>query len=591
MKKLLSVILLFSIATFSFAGKVKFVAKTSNTVVEVGQRFQITYSINSSGGNFTPPSFSDFDMNRFAGQSSSTQIVNGKMTQTYSLNYVLASNRPGKYKIEPATINIDGENYQSNTLEIEVIEGNPNGANAQKKRQANRKSGGKDLNDYIYMDVFLDKKEAYVGEKITATFKMYTQLPVSRVNPEKLPDLKGFWSENITDYNNMRLNEVNKSGEIWQVADVQQIVLFPQRSGELILDPLEVNTIVQVRTRKARSIWDEMMGGGYENKELIISSPEVKLNIKALPNGGKTADFNGAVGQFKMNFSANKTTVKANEAIDVKITVSGSGNLNLMGAPDLSFPPDFESYDPEVSSNIKTTASGTKGSKTFSYLIIPRHSGTFELDPYTFTYFDPTNERYQSIAAPPLTITVEKGEETEEVVYTQRQKEEIAVLNTDIKYIHGSTELIKADERFFGSALFYLLIGLSIGLLLAVYYIAKKMRSKSKDIVGSRKSKANKVAKKRLKQAKAHLEAKENAAFYQEIGNALFGYFSDKYNLDRSELSQERILSEIQDESIKAEVKNTLDTVEMARYAPSSATAPQQLYDQTIELISKSEKA
>lgn len=591
MKKFWSVILCFLMAFSVLAGKVKFVAKSSNTVVEVGQRFQITYTINSSGGNFTPPPFNDFEMNRFAGQSSSTQIVNGKMTQTYALNYVLATNNPGKYTIRPATITIDGESYESNSLQIEVIKGNPNGANAQRNRQQKRKSGGKELSDYVYMDVFLDKREAYVGEKITATFKMYTQLPVSRVNPEKLPDLKGFWSENITDYNNMRLSEVNRKGEIWQVADVQQIVLFPQRSGELILDPLEVNAIVQVRTRRARSIWEEMMGGGYENKEIIIKSPEVKLNIKPLPIQGKTSDFAGAVGQFKMDFSSSKNNVMANEAIDIKIKISGTGNLDLINAPDLKFPPDFETYDPEVKSNIKTTATGTSGSKTFSYLVIPRYSGTFDLEPYTFTYFDPIAKTYKSITAPPLNIQVEKGDESEEVAFTPRQKEEIAVLNTDIKYIHNDTALTKSDERFYASTLFYLLIGLALVLLGGAYILAKQTKERSKDLVGNRKSKANKVAKKRLRLAKKHLDANEDALFYQEIGNAVFGYFSDKYNLNTAELSQERILEEIREEGIKEEVKNTLDTVEMARYAPSAATAPQALYDQTIDLISKSEKA
>ncbi len=590
MRRSLQVILFLMISCPAWAGKIDFVAKASSTVVEAGQRFQVTYTVNSGRGNFTPPPFTHFESNRFAGQSSSTQIVNGNMTQTYSLNYVLATNSIGTFEIAPAKYEINGESYESNSLTIEVVKGNSNSANAQRNRQSNRKQGGKDLKDYIYLDVILDKKEAYVGEKITATFKMYTQLPVSRVNPEKLPDLKGFWSENITDYNNMRLSQVNKGGTVWQVADVQQIVLFPQRSGDLVLDPLEIQTIVQVRTRRARSIWEEMMGGGYENKEVIIKSPEVKLKIKPLPLKGKPAEFSGAVGQFNMKLTTSKTNVKANEAIDLKIKISGQGNLGLISAPELNFPPDFESYDPETSSNIKTTAAGTSGSKTFTYLIIPRHSGTFELEPYTFTYFDPQSKTYKSLSHAPVTIEVEKSEQGETVVYTPQQKEEVALLNTDIRYIHSqNVELIKKDERFYGSIAFYLILGFCTLGLFFLYLLSKRLKSTAKDVVGNRKAKANKVAKKRLSLAKKHLDSNDTASFYQEIANALFGYYADKFNISQADLSQERILEEINDEEIQKDVKATLDEVEMARYAPAAAMQPHMLYEKTMVLISKSE--
>ncbi|KAA3651820.1 MAG: protein BatD [Bacteroidetes bacterium] len=590
MKKLILFIGFIGIVTSIFASSISFTAKSSHQKVEVGQRFQITYTINSNGGSFTPPSFEGFN-SYSAGQSTSMQNINGKVTRTNSISYVLVGTQEGKFEIPPAEIEIDGETYTSNSIEIEVVAANSNSANAQRNRQNNRKSGGEQIEDYIYLEGMVDKKSAYIGEKVTVTFKMYTQLPVSRVNPEKLPDLKGFWSENITDYSSMKLSNTNINGVAYQVADVQQIVLFPQRAGELVIDPLEINAIVQIRSRNVRSIWDQMMGGGIENKEVILTSKPIKLSIKALPNKGKPDDFSGAVGQFNMKFNASKTEVKSNEAIDINILISGSGNLPLIGAPKLSFPSDFETYDPETKNNFTINASGSSGSKSFKYLVIPRHSGNFDLDPYSFSYFDPNTGSYKTISQESIQIKVAKSaEEVDNVVLKPREKEAIALLNTDIRYIHiNNVSFITAQEMLYGSSLYYFLLFGAVLLFILLFIFSRKRKERNADTVGIKKSKANKLAKKRMAKAKKYLDANNLPEFYEEISAAIYGYYSDKFNINMAELSQDRIMELIGNASINENLKMVLDEAEMARFATSTNMNAADLYQNAIAVISKTE--
>jgi hypothetical protein len=594
MKVLLNILLLLLLSLKLQAASVTFTAKSSHDVVEVGQRFQVTFTINGGGGNFTPPDFGSFRLLSGPNQSSSMQYINGQMSRSFSISYVLMATKEGEFTIGEARMQVEDKNLTTDPFQIKVVAASQNSRNAHKQRQNQRKNEGEQLSDYVYLRATVDKRKAYVGEKISVNYKLYSRLTLNGIDLEKLPALTGFWSQDLSSiYDEVKVSTEYIDGEVYQVANLQQSVLYPQRSGKLTIDPLEMLVTVQVRSRQTRSIFESMFGS-YERKEVIAKSQPITIEVEPLP-GLATGEFSGAVGNFDLDVSVNKEKVNANEAINLKIKISGNGNLPLIGAPELNFPPDFEVYDPETENNFQTTAHGSSGSKTFNYLIIPRHSGEFTLDPYSFTYFDLNSKQYKTLRSPPLTIQVEKGAREENVVYEgNTRKEEVAVLGSDIRFIHlNNLNLTPIDEHFYGSTAFYLLLLSSLLLTLGLYLYARHRKDRLSDREGLRRSKANKLAKKRLSKAKKHLDQKETRLFYEEISAALYGYYADKYNIPLAALSQDKIMELLREddahEEMIAELKDIFEDAEMARFAPSSKTNPTTLYQRAAAIISKTE--
>ncbi len=596
MKKLFTTFILLAHGLLAFAGAVSFTAKVSSTTIEVGQRVQVTFTINENATNFRAPSFNKFGMLSGPNQSQSMQYINGNVSKTTSISYILQATQKGAFTIGSASIVVNGKVYKTEPIKIEVIQNSANSANAQRNRQTQRKKVAETVKDKVFIRAYVDKSAVYVGEKITATFKLYSRYTLTGINLESLPSLNGFWSQDLNSiYDQVKLTQERIDGKVYQVAELQQSVLYPQRSGELIIDPLKMKVTFQVKSKRRRSAMEQFFGGGYDSKQVIAGSRSIKIKVSALPKKGKPSNFSGAVGKFKMNLTVNRDSIAANEAINFKVTISGQGNLPLIGSPQLNFPPDFEVYDPETKDNFKTTYGGSKGSKVFSYLVIPRHPGQFDLEPYEFTYFDIASKSYKTITSKPLSIQVAKGtDEGGNVVYSSSRKEEVKLLNTDIRYIHvADLMLISKENQFYDSTLFYGLLVLSLLLMVFVYFLFKKNKLKQSDQVNLRKSKANKLANKRLAKASKHLKEADLPSFYEEISSALFGYFADKFNISVAELSQEKITellgSYSNTENIQEEVKKVLEEAEMARFSASTEINSQSLYDQSVQIISKTE--
>ena len=576
------------------AVSINFTAKVSNDMIEVGQRFQVTFTVNASGGKFNPPPFTGFQIVSGPNRSQNVQYINGNVSQSNSLSYILQATKKGNFTIGSASIDVNGSNYKTKPIKIKVVDANPNGSNAHRNNQNQQKSDGDALSKQVFLKATVDKRSAYVGEKITVTYKLYYQLNLRNLDLESTPSMVGFWTHDVHSLTDQAISSREQiNGKVYEVALLQQTVLYPQRSGELTIESLSLKMSVQAGAKRARSI-REMMFGAYEYKDIIAKSKPIKLNIKPLPSNGKPSNFSGAVGQYNMRMSANKDSVVANEAIDVKIEISGSGNLPLIGAPKLNFPNDFEVYDPETKDRVKIGANGANGSKSFKYLVIPRHSGTFNLEPYSFSYFDLASKTYKTINAEPISFEVGRGNDEENVVYSPNRKEEIELLNTDIRYIHlNDIMLVSSTGFFYQSTSFYALIVLAIALAVLFYFLAKKLKIRNADYVGMRKSKANKLAKKRLAKAKSHLDSNNKAAFYEEISIALHGYFADKFNISIAELSQEKIIELLENESGSEEIRNEIRTVleeaEMARFAPESSINATILYEKSADIIRKME--
>ena len=343
---------------------------------------------------------------------------------------------------------------------------------------------------------------------------------------------------------------------------------------------------------KIRSRWDFYFGT-YKDINYQVSSNSVNIKVKPLPTAIQPVDFNGAVGKMNMQTTIDKETIPANEAITLKVKINGNGNLKLIEELNLNFPPDFEVYDPKINDNITVNGSGISGKREFEYLIIPRHAGDFKIDPVHFSYFNPTSKKYVSLESNAINIHVEKGEEENPLsAYTLASKEQVKQIGRDIRYIKsGSAQLEEKNQLFFGTKLFYGLFSAPFALFLLFFLARKKHIADSSDVVGLRIKKAKKLAKQRLAIAQKKLNKNNANEFYEEIFRALYGYLSDKLNIPVSELSKESIhaalIKKSVSESVVTELLKTLDLCEMARFAPVTDIEEQEVYNNTVDIISK----
>jgi len=581
--------------------------------VSVGERFRLTYQVNADVDDFSPPSFENFSVlsgpNR--GQNSSIQIINGKVTQNISISYtyLLVASEEGEFTIAPATAKVKGKEYQTQPKTIRVIKGSQNQAPNSNNQQQAAEQGIK--SDDVYVKAIIDKSNLYLGEEAVVTFRLYTKVPISNISFDKLSSFNGFWSIALMD-NNVKLQPRSEiiNGEEYTVADVQKSAIYPQKSGELEIDPIEITCLAQVQTsRKKRSsndpffdsfFNDPFFNNSYRNVELQLKSNPIKLNVKNLPAEGKPNFFNGAVGQYSLGSNIDAKEVNANDAITLKYTISGQGNVDLLPDLNVEFPPDFEVYDPKISNDFKNSVGGTKGSKSFEYLIIPRHSGTFQIPALAFTYFDPGKGKYITLNSDAITINVAKGDGTSASgpsVIQGISKENVTYLGKDIRYIEtGSFELKKRNEYFFGSLLYYLLLVIPALLFSGIVLLRRKQIVDSQDIARTRNRKANKLTRKRLKQASQFLKTDKESEFYEELVRALWGYLSDKLLIPLAELSKDRARVELLkyqvDEVLVNELVEILDSCEFARYAPSAvAKSKSEMLKQAEQVLQKLEHA
>jgi hypothetical protein len=600
MKKLFFLLIsIFFISNTLFAEEVKFTASAPK-VVEVGERFNVAFSANKKGKDIKLPYIKGF---RILMGPSVSQVVNrsynnGKFTKhaSYTYTYVLLAEEEGKFSIDPAGITIDGEQYKSNSLNIEVVK-----ASAQSQSQSNQNNRSQSSSEVritkenLFLRIELNRKSVYMGEHMVASLKLYSRVPVVDLNNFKLPSFNGFLNQEIPTQ--IKFERESYKGKAYDVAVIKKMVIFPQHSGKITIEPFELDCIVrQKSTRKNRSVFDDFFNN-YQDFRVPRKSKSVTVTVKDFP-ANKPASFDGAVGKFNVQASIDKDSVAANDAITLKVKISGNGNLKLIKPLDFDFPADFEVYDPTTKQDLKNTAGGTSGSTSFEYLIIPRHGGEYEIPSVDFSYFDPKARIYRTRSTPNFKVKVGKGKsDATGTVISSFSKEDVKFIGKDIRFIKTNdfTPRLKG-EVFFGTTNFYLAYTLPLLAFLLAFVFNRKRIQANADIAKVKNKRANKVALKRLKMAAARLKSKQKEEFYDEILKALWGYTSDKLNLPLADLSKDNITEYLQtkgvDQTLIEDFLNILDTCEFARYAPSSGSSEMdQLYQKTMETITKLEKS
>ena len=604
MRKLVFLLLL--ITTFGVgtrADEITFKASAPEAVI-MGETFRLSYTVNAEGKDLRIPEITDFEVliGPSTSTSMSTQVLNGKMSTETSLTftYILQPKKEGTFTIAPATIKVNNANYTSNAVKIKVLP--PDKADEAAAQGGNGNSSTSAIGkDDLFITAVISKKSVYEQEGFLVTYKLYAnprKTNVVGINQIKLPEFEGFLTQDVELPTNRQLTLENYNGKNYGTFVVRQSVLFPQRSGKITIPSgsLDVALRVQVQSRRPRSVFDFFEDAGYVDVNKTVPISAVTVDVKPLPSG-KPASFSGGVGNFTMTSSISSEKVKTDEAVTVKVVISGNGNVKLLKNPEVEFPNDFDIYDPKVETNIKTTTGGSTGTKTIEYMAITRYAGDFEIPAIAFSYFDTKSGAYKTLTSGPYKLHVEQGQGggNAPVVSNFSNKESVKYLGKDIRYLKvNPIRFVPRDEMFFGSLAFYLCYIIPVVLFVIFFIIYRKQVKENANIALVRTKKANKTAVKRLKNAGKLLKENKKEEFYDEVLRALWGYLSDKLSIPLANLTKDNVEAELAkygvDESLISEFMDILNTCEFARYAPAQASdAMDKLYEQTIDAIGKME--
>ena len=577
----------------------KFTSFVNKNKIALNETFQVTFKLEGAQSqDIDYPSFADFTVLGGPNTSSSMQFVNGQMSQSVSYSFYLRPKKQGKLTINSATVKVNNKELTSKPLTVEVVAArdNPQAGNGNSQRQGKNKDLEQQLKENIFMRALVSKRNVYVGEQLTVTYKLYERVRTMNLTPDEPPKYEGFWVENIELKGAMPKNEVI-DGVQYQTLIIKKDIIIPQRAGTLTIDPMTLSCVVQVQTqpRRRRSIFDSFFNN-YENYKYTFANNPVKINVESLPSAGRPADFSGLVGDFELDVELDKLETETGDPVTFRIKYSGKGNIKSVKEPMLDFPPDFDVFDPKVDESVSKSGGALSGRRNFDYLIVPRNPGEYKLPSINFSYFDIERGEYITRNSPEYTLTVTGEPEQASVNAINMSKEDIELIGEDIRFIKtGEGNLDETGKSFAGSAPFYGLYITPFLLLLFLFIMKQRQDSALSDVAGTRRKKATKMARKRLSVAEKYISDKNEKGFYDEVVRAIWGYLGDKLTMAQSNLSRENVGKEMiakgSDEGSVQRVIDLLDTCEMALFAPSAAPGGMQgTYDEAVSLISDLEE-
>ncbi len=567
-----------------------------------GERFRIIYTVNSTDGQFTPPKFDQSFSVQGPQQSTSRNVqwINGDIqtvSSTTLIYYVVAS-VPGTYTIPPAQFSTKKITVSSPERQIVITDGPQSQVPAARQPQSQGQAAGTgdtpSSGSEVSMRLLLTDREVYAGEPITVTLKLYTRINLSGIQELKYPDFKGFLREDIETPPLRSLESEVIDGVQYGTGIVQRFVLYPQIPGEIRIDPVEMTVLVQERSRVHDPFFDDPFFDNFFSSVSTvprkITTRPVTIRVKPLPEPRPT-DFHGAVGSFTLESDLSSSEAQLNDAITLKVTLRGSGNLNLAGEPVINFPQGIEKYDPKVTMRSSGTSSG---SKVFEYLLIPRNNGTFEIPPVSYTVFDPDQGKYVTLRTEGFTVNVTGAGSSEEgIAPVYIPGEEVKYLGQDIRYIrNGSGRLALTAAPLIAKLQYWLWFVLALFVTAVVILLRREQMKRNADIAGLRNRKAAKNARRRLAKANALLKSGRNELVNAEIARSLWGYLGDKLRLPPSEITREKCYTALRekktDEELIAELDRILTATEYSQYAPvSEGESPAALCKRSTALISR----
>lgn len=620
-----------------YAQNPKFETKASSTEVAVGEPFRVLFTISNAAqvSGFDAPDFKGFEVLQNS-QSQSISIINGHTTRELSFVFILKPTAVGRFTIAGASVRINGNAVRSNPVTITVIKGSGNPSASQPQAAPSRPlpsspqlrrlrnhpailQEGQDPMEKIKKNVFVkvevDKKDVYVGQQITADYKLYTRLPTSS-KVVKVPSFSGFSTHDLPIANPLRPHRTEIDGKEYRVFTFRKTMLFPLQPGWQTLDPVEIENQVKLYTvEKSQGggnpfsgffndpffqdafndpFFQQAFGGGMQlvshEYDYNMNSPVVKIHVKPLPEAGKPENFDNAVGEFSINSSVDKTSLTTDDAVSFTVTISGKGNVNLLSAPDIRFPNSLESYDPKVKDNFHNT-NPFGGSRTFTYVLMPNSAGTITIPAVKFSYFDPVAGQYKTIETKPHTLAVSPGKNQPE---TAAAGSPVAADNALLPIRTGELAWSRTGAFWFGSWWHWLLMLLPVIVLILLLWWKRRRDALFADQVLLKNKKANRVALKRLSRAGKYLKQDKGKLFYEEVSHAVWGYLCHKLNIPLAELTKEKAADKLKEKDVNGTVLQSLfallDRCEMALYAGISAHEHMEdTYREAIKVISELE--
>lgn len=530
-------------------------------------------------------------------------FMNGQSSRSVSTSYSyrLKADVEGTFSVEPASCTVDGKKINSRRFNIKVEK--MSAAQQQQRQQQQQQRQAYDpwaqqpqqatqIDDKtLFARASVSKSNPYQGEQVIITYKIYTQVPISQFAIDKLPGNKGFWAEDLSVGQQIRQYEETVGDRRYQVAEIRRGALFAQESGQLSIEPLDLNVLAMVQRQRRRtgSIWDLFDDPFFNAQQAVerpLSTNRLTLNVRPLPSAPE--GFSGAVGRFDVKGGLNLDKVKANEAVSYRITVTGTGNLMLIDAPQPQFPSVFEVYDPQIDDNIKKGADGISGSRTYEWVLIPRSQGDYKIPPLKFIYFDPQSGQYITRTIEAQEIEVEKGDARQTAHVSS--KDDVRLLNSDINYIHPTGSLHPIKERDSIGWGFVASIVIIVILAAAAIIYGRKRQADELDVTGMRMKRATRMAQKRLKKAATFLGPGNTDRFYEEIYRAIWGCLSDKYTIPLSQLSRDTVSTCLVEKQVpetqQQSIMKVLQDVDIARFAPGNPEDQKQsIYTEALLMI------
>lgn len=581
-------------------------------VIGLHERFKVVFTVNSKDpSNFQAPTFQNVNIlgGPSTSRSSSISIINGKRSENNSTSFVfwLQSLTTGKIIIPSAHVKVNGKTYSTKARTISV-EDNPTmsqrSGNSQQGQTMQQQPTVKVVDDKaVFVRAIPSKTKVVKGEEIVISYKIYTLVPVSEYQVEKFPSSQGFWVEELDNQVTPSLEKEIIDGKTYQVATLRRVLVYPQKTGTLKINPMGLEVVAHIQTgvnrRQRVSTGDPFFDAFFNDPFFSSASPVFERVDKKMKTNALSIEveelplceevFSGAVGQFELSSQIDTSYCRTNEAITLSYTVSGNGNLTLIDKLKLELPSEFEVYEPNITDDLSKTAAGQSGSRTFQYIIIPRVEGNYTIPAFKFTYFDPQSKQYKTLSSGAYTLNIEKGKNDGK--FSEQMSEREKYRNMNITDFFGAKN--KKDLNLispFSSPILYIIIILLIFALVALIRLTKHQIKQREDVVSVKLKKANKVAMKRLKKAKQYLDTNRKEEFETEIGQALWSYLSDKFKIAIYDLSLENIQKVLCDSSLEeSTLQNTLKTLNDCEYIRFSQNKEsdihQELYEQTMKTI------
>lgn len=581
-------------------------------LVTVGEPFPVEFSLNAKpdDDSFKAPSFDGFNVVAGPRISSGTsvQIINGDITRSvnYTYTYVLIAQEAGNFTVPVASVVVDDSPYSTQSSIVEVVNESSSISGGGGSSQHQQSSGGGNsqsaasnsiAKDDVMLRLILSDRSVYKGEPIKATIKLYTRVDIVNNENLKMPTFNGFWAQDITDTRNQGARRETYNDKIYDTHIVREYLLYPQQSGDLVIEPAQIDIVAQVVVQ-SRNV-DPFFGGGrnFYNVRRHLESAPATIDVKRLPSGSP-ASFSGAVGRYSIEMMPmSTTTFDANSAATLKVRVSGTGNLSFIQAPKLELPNSFEQYNVKSTESIRNSSTGTTGYKEFEYPFIARAEGNYTIPAIEFSYFDPSTSAYTVLKTNPFSVTVMPDNSAGSGaarIERGASKVDIALLGSDIRFIKlGEAKFVPLRDPLILSWLYFLIVFGVILIYVVLFVVLRRKIKESKNDALRRGKRASKIAVQRFKSAKSAMDESNERLFYEEMLRGLWGYMSDKLNIPVADLTKECVRDELIKRGGNADIAQDFSTIitrcDEAQYSPMASSQMSDVYGCGLQLLSQIE--